>query len=247
MMSQRYQTINALKKITSFQNFVENLDACGFTIAGINSENVFTLCDQFADNIVWHTGNPDTDPWEWRIRVLEERNDIAYAKLFFKKGGYIKRDHYAQFMAIRRPYSSVHAAYAEGMLDAYAKRLCEAIAHAGAIPIHELKKLFGVTRENAWRFERALVELQMSLYITICGNRQKISSDGASYGWHSTMFCTVEAFWGDEIVYEARYIDPVAAYRDLELQIYTINPGAVPRRVRTSICGLSPFPGRPKS
>ena len=89
MMSQRYQTINALKKITSFQNFVENLDACGFTIAGINSENVFTLCDQFADNIVWHTGNPDTDPWEWRIRVLEERNDIAYAKLFFKKGGYI--------------------------------------------------------------------------------------------------------------------------------------------------------------
>ena len=133
------------------------------------------------------------------------------------------------------------------MLAAYAKRLCEAIAHAGAIPIHELKKLFGVTRENAWRFERALVELQMSLYITICGNRQKISSDGASYGWHSTMFCTVEAFWGDEIVYEARYIDPVAAYRDLELQIYTINPGAVPRRVRTFICGLSPFPGRPKS
>ena len=31
--------------------------------------------------------DPETDPWEWRIRVLDERDDIAYAKLFYKKSG----------------------------------------------------------------------------------------------------------------------------------------------------------------
>lgn len=30
----------------------------------------------------WHTGDADTDPWEWRMRVLEERDDVAYAKVF---------------------------------------------------------------------------------------------------------------------------------------------------------------------
>ena len=32
--------------------------------------------------IVWHTGDPETDPWEWRVRVLNERNDVAYANSY---------------------------------------------------------------------------------------------------------------------------------------------------------------------
>ena len=231
----------ALKTIHSFNDFLEDLDICGFTIAGTNPAGVFTLCDLFSENIAWHTECPETDPWEWRIRVLEERDDIAYAKLFFQKGGYMKREHYAHFMAIRRPYGDIEASYREGVLNGYAKRVYEAIAYAGAVPMHELKKLLGVTREENGRFERALTELQMFLYITICGSRQKVSLDGASYGWHSTTFCTVEAFWGDDIAREARTIDPLAAYRELEAQIYRINPNAEPRKVRKFICGLSPF------
>ena len=69
----------------------------------------------------------------------------------------------------------------------------------------------------------------------------KVSLDGTSYGWHSTTFCTAEAFWGDDIAREARTIDPLAAYCELEAQIYRINPNAEPRKVRKFICGLSPF------
>lgn len=237
----RNDTTVELKKIHSFTDFLEDLDICGFSIAGTNAEGVFTLCDLFAENIMWHTGCPETDPWEWRIKVLEERDDIAYAKLFFQKGGYMKREHYARFMAIRRPYGDIDTAFSEGVLSGYVKRVYEAIAYAGAIPMHDLKKMLGVMREENGRFERALTELQMFLYITICGNRQKVSSNDASYGWHSTTLCTTEAFWGDDIVHEARTVNPVSAYHELESQIYRIAPGAEPRRVRKFICGLSPL------
>ncbi len=241
-MAQCVTRLEELKEIRSFEDFLLDLDACGFTLAGVNPAGVFTLSSRFGSNITWHTGLPDTDPWEWRIRVLEEHDDIAYAKLFFKKGGYIRREYYPYFAAIRRPYGDVCAAYAEGVLSGYARRLCEEVAHAGAIPMHELKKSLGVTREDTGRFERALVELQMLLYITICGSRQKVSSGGESYGWYSTMFCTSDAFFGEDMTYEARYIAPLEAYRALESRIYGINPDAEPRKVRKFIGGLSPFP-----
>ena len=41
----------ALKTIHSFNDFLEDLDICGFTIAGTNPAGVFTLCDLFAENI----------------------------------------------------------------------------------------------------------------------------------------------------------------------------------------------------
>lgn len=230
-----------LKPVDTFHDFLEDLDLCGFSIAGTNPEGVFTLCDCFTEHIIWHTGQPETDPWMWRIRCLEERDDIAYAKFFCKKAGYIKRTYYARFMAIRRHYNDIRTAYQEGVFDRYTRYVYEAISYAGVVSMHELKKLLGITREVNGQFERALTTLQMLFYITICGARQKISSDGESYGWHSTLLCTTEVFWGNEMLYEAQSIDPVQAYIALEKQIYCINPNADARKVQKFICGLSPF------
>ncbi len=65
-------------------------------------EGVFTLSDAFGESIAWHTEDPETDPWEWRIRVLDEYTDIAYGKLFFRKSGYITKEWYPYFLAVRR-------------------------------------------------------------------------------------------------------------------------------------------------
>lgn len=71
--------------IQCYDDFIGKLLETGFTIGGENGEGVFTLSDSFTDRIRWHTEELDTDPWEWRMRVLQERDDIAYGKVFFQE------------------------------------------------------------------------------------------------------------------------------------------------------------------
>ena len=78
--------------ILGYNDFVNSLLDAGFSMGGGNSEGIFSVVSwswneapPYDTPVRWHTGDPETDPWEWRIRVLDERDDIAYAKLFFKK------------------------------------------------------------------------------------------------------------------------------------------------------------------
>ncbi len=89
----------------------------------------------------WHTGDPETDPWEWRMRVLEERDDIAYAKLFFRTSGYIAWPLYPLFYAVRRRGESLEEAYRRGTVSGAAKRIYDVLAASGGVPLHDLKLL----------------------------------------------------------------------------------------------------------
>ena len=71
--------------------------------------------------IRWHTGDPETDPWEWRVRVLTEGREIAYAKLFFKKSGYITKQWYPLFLAARRKGQTFQDVYEAGAASHFAK------------------------------------------------------------------------------------------------------------------------------
>ena len=61
------------------------------------------------------------------MRVLEERDDIAYAKLFFKKSGFITREWYPYFLSARRSGFSFEDAYYGGTISNAAKRVYDAI------------------------------------------------------------------------------------------------------------------------
>lgn len=70
--------------ISNFEDFCQELQRCGFSMGGGNSKGIFALIDfdwQTQDAldtpVRWHCGDPEIDPWEWRMRVLEERDDIA--------------------------------------------------------------------------------------------------------------------------------------------------------------------------
>jgi hypothetical protein len=77
----------------------------------------------------------------------------------------------------------------------------------------------------------------MKLFITICGARQKISSTGAEYGWRSTMFCTVEKFWGKTVFEKAKRISAGEAADRITEQIYKLNPDANAGKIRKFIEG----------
>lgn len=233
-------------KIKDYGDFTKELKKAGFSMGGGNAEGIFAIIPwgwneepPYETDVKWHTGEMETDPWEWRIRVLEERDDIAYAKVFFKKSGYISKDWVPYFIACRRGTRTFEETYMDGKLSYEAKRIYDCILEAGAIPSHDLKKMAGFTSKEKSSFDRALIELQMMMFITVCGRKQKISAEGNQYGWSSTMLCTIEEFWGKEIIEKSSQITTGDAVAAITEQILLLNPQAKEKNIKKFIFGRS--------
>lgn len=215
-----------LDTINSFSTFCTSLRKAGFAMGGGNDNGIFSLFPFMTKDIEWHTGNPETDPWEWRIRVLNECNDIAYGKLFFNKTGYITKEWYPYFLRCRRNGKTFEEAYRDGTVSSAAKRIYEQISEYGALPLHEIKKLAGFSKEENSRFERAIVELQMRMFIAMCGSARKVSRAGEEYGWNVTMFCPAERFFGQQVFDEASKLKRDEATEKIRSRIIELNPNA---------------------
>jgi hypothetical protein len=116
--------------VRCYDDFVETLLNAGFSMGGGSADGIYAVIDwgwneqpPYDTPIAWHTDDPETDPWEWRMRVLDERNDIAYAKVFFKKSGFITKEWYPYFLAVRRSGLSFDEAYENGKISHFAKRI----------------------------------------------------------------------------------------------------------------------------
>lgn len=231
-----------VEQIKDYDDFTKALISAGFSMGGGNNEGIYSIIPwswkelpPYETSVKWHTGISDTDPWEWRIRVLDERKDIAYGKLFCKKSGYITEEWYPYFLALRRGNTIFSEDYADGKTSNMAKRIYEVIDEYEVLPVHGLKTLLGVGKEEKSAFDKALVELQENMYLTMCGKQQKLSQKGEEYGWSSTVFCKVETFWREEMFKKAEKIDPDEAYEKIREQILKLNPEASERQIKRFI------------
>lgn len=229
--------------INNFLDFCNALLDSGFSMGGSNAKGIFALIpygwneQELIDMPVkWHTGDSETDPWEWRMRVLEERNDIAYSKVFFRTSGYITKDWYPYFYAVRRKGLTFEQAYLDGTISNMAKRIYEIILNNGEAALHEIKLLGGFSKEDNSAFERAILELQMRMYITMNGRKQKTNKFGEGYGWHSTVFTTVEEFWNSRNL-KIKSIDSDFACEKIKEQILKLNPDACHKKLDKFIKG----------
>ncbi len=233
--------------IRNFEDFCGALQQCGFSMGGGNAKRIFALIDydwleqDLLDTPVkWHCGDPETDPWEWRMRVLEERTDIAYAKVFFKTSGFIAKAWYPYFYAVRRQGESFAEAYDRGGVSHTAKRIYEIVCR-GEAALHEIKALGSFQKADKASFDRALVELQMGMFLTMTGRKQKKNKYGMEYGWNSTVFTTVERFWAER-GFEIPPLDPVESYGKIRQQILLLNPQAEEKTIRKFILGHAAGP-----
>lgn len=230
-------------EINNFGDFCRVLLKCGFSMGGGNAKGIFAVIpytweDQDSvDSIVkWHTGDPETDPWEWRMRVLEERKDIAYSKVFFKTSGYITKEWYPYFYSVRRGNETLEEAYYNGTVSQMEKRIYDLINENGELPFHEIKELGGFKREDNSKFESAIVGLQMRMFITMCGRAQKTNRYGEGYGWNSTVFTTSENFWSSRGV-GLPVTDKNEAYEKIKAQILALNPNSDIKKINKFIKG----------
>lgn len=224
----------------NFGEFCSELLKCGFSMGG-GSKGIYAIIpydwkeQEFLDYPAkWHTGDPVTDPWEWRMRVLEERSEFAYAKVFFGVSGYITKEWYPYFLSVRRHGKSFEEAYNDGVISQTAKRIYDLVSDNGKLAVHEIKQLGGL--EKCKDFDKALTELQMKMYLTMCGRAPKLNKNGEPYGWNSTVFCTPEVFWNDEEVF-SRNISEAEAAEAIGRQVLKLNPEAAERKIKKFIFG----------
>lgn len=230
-------------EIQNFSDFCAALCAAGFSTAGGNPKGIFAVIpfgwkeQKYIDSpIKWHTGDASTDPWEWRMRVLEERDDIAYSKVFFRASGYITKSWYPFFYAVRRKGESLEEAFYSGTVSQMAKHIYDIISENGEVAFHQIKELGGFSSEDNSRFERSIVELQMCMFITICGRARRVNKFGLGYGWNSTVFSTVEDFWNKRGLI-LPMLDPIESYDKIKAQILKLNPNADAKKIDKFIKG----------
>lgn len=226
--------------VQCYEDFCSELMKAGFSLGGGSDKGIFAIVpfdwtEQPEDTPVrWHTGEPDTDPWEWRMRVLEERSDIAYGKVFFRSSGFITEEWYPYFLAARRQGMTFEEAWQAGRISDLARRIYQAVSGNGRTPMHDIKRLAGLIGETSAHIEKAMTDLQMMMYLTICGRQQKKNMYGEPYGWSSTVFCTPEEFWHTD-----SFSLPSAeeAEQMITARVAELNPAAQARKIRKFIYG----------
>lgn len=230
--------------VKNFEEFCGELTKCGFSMGGGSSKGIFAVIpydwkeqEHLDVPAKWHTGDKETDPWEWRMRVLEERKDIAYSKLFFNASGYITKEWYPYFISVRRQGRNFSEAYESGEISQTAKTVYDIVSGNGAAALHEIKLLGAFAKEDKSRFDKAVTELQMKMYITMCGRTSKKSRTGEEYGWKATVFTTPEEFFGGDFIAKAMEIPPKEAEEKIREQILKLNPQAEEKKIKKFIYG----------
>jgi len=217
--------------VRCYEDFIETLLNAGFSMGGGSADGIYSIINwvwnekpPYETPIEWHTGNPETDPWEWRMRVLDERNDIAYAKIFFKKSGFITKEWYPYFLSARRGGLTFDEAYDYGTISHYAKRIYDAVVENGALATHNIKKVAGFGKEDKTNFDKALTELQMKMFLTMCGKQYKSIKAEINNCWASTVMTTTESFFGEKVFEKADDISQEAAVEKIKEQVLKLNP-----------------------
>lgn len=225
-------------ELTPFRNFGEFVDrvhTAGFLPGALDCEGAaFSVGDLCGEGVVWHTGDDDHDPWQYRIRVLSETEDIAYGKFFSKKSGYITRDWMPRFIAARRRAYSFDEMWQAGRMSRCAKKVYDLLRETPVLATHDIRSLGNFAGEKKSALESALAELQMSMFITVCGEAQKISAEGEPYGWPGSIFCTVENFFAG-VEEEAGGIDPARAADEISDNVREFAPNVSPRALKALI------------
>lgn len=216
-------------KITEYGKFLDIVEDVGFMPLSKNCIDFINLSDLTLTE-QWHTGLA-SDPWQWRIKI-EADNKAGYAKLFDKKPGFISLQWYPVFLAARRRGRSFGDMYSEGLISNYAKKIYALFEKHENLAIFEIKAMAGFTRESNSKFEAAMCELQMGMFITINGTKQKISAKGDLYGWPATAYSTVERWAGEELISKAQRINPKDAADEILERIEQFSPNTEPKKAR---------------
>lgn len=194
----------------------------------------FSVEEHTASN-AWWTGDPATDPWEWREIVAAE-HAVAYGKLFDGKAGFISLEWLPRFANARRNGWDFDGKWQNGDASHRERAIMvhfvdpeseDAPVFTGAsIPSTELKRMAGFGKGGEKNFPGILTALQMQLYLVIGGFRRRKNRRGDEFGMPVSVIMTPESIWGYDTVTAAYDESPADSWRQIFEHARALAPGA---------------------
>lgn len=219
--------------INNFGEFTDEMRKIGFCLSGNNGEGIFSLEKYYSEDIEYHTGDLELDPWQWRHRAVEETKDIFYGKVFHGKSGWITKEWINDFVSVRRRGKSIDDLYKDGLISKMDKSIYAYIKDNNKASLVEIKNEFG--KENKTQIAKSITNLQMKILITMCGETRKISAQGIPYGWPVTLFSTVEARYHHDILEDDSTTSSEESYLKISDHIKVLNPEVNEKKIKSFI------------
>ncbi len=177
--------------LNSYNDFIDRVNELGFMALSNIHEGFPSLSSETSKN-QWHTGEAETDPWQWKDRAAEEKK-LAFGCILGGNKGFISEKMYQYFYSVYKPTLSMEERWEEGMISTELWNLWQLFNKKTLLDTAEIRKEMGVTAKSGGsKLDRAVVQLQREYYITVAGNRYKINKQGEPYGWPANTYDKVE-------------------------------------------------------
>ncbi len=183
----------------------------------------------------WWTGDPQIDPWEWRVLAARSER-VVYGKFFAGKAGFLSLDWLPYFVNYRRDGYDFDSLYEEGSARRRAKLLMDLFEDREELLTCDMKSLAGFGKGGEKNFNGILTELQMQTYLVMKDFRQRVSKAGRPYGMSVAVCTTPEHIWGYDRVTSAYAEDPAASWERIAAWMRKQYPHAAEAQIRR-ICG----------
>jgi len=200
---------------------------------------------------VWWTGDPGTDPWEWR-QILARDERVAYGKFFGKKAGFIAKEWFPVFANYRRNGYDFDALFEDELASYRSKRIMDTFLldekmTGRELLSNELKELAGFGKGGEKNFDGVLAVLQMQTYLIMSDFRQRRNKKGQTYGWHIAAVKTPETKWGYDFVTSGYAEEPVESWKKIAMSVLDAFPDATDTALQKELAIRYPGTGKPQS
>ena len=174
-----------LRELNSADDLADLVHAVGFIPLFSNAVKGFSV-EELTRGSAWWTGDPDTDPWEWR-KMLAVDPDIAYGKFFGRNAGFVDKDFFPVFANYRRNGYDYDALYEDGLASHRSKKIMDVFgldeeACGSELMTPEIRAKAGFARETARRIMRVPLRIFRCRHIS----SQATSAEGLTGSGRST-------------------------------------------------------------
>jgi len=179
-----------------YEDFLDRVDELGFMALSSVLPGLPSLLEETPGEN-WHTGDPDTDPWQWKNRAADEKR-LAFGCILGGHKGFVAARMYPLFYQAFHPREHMEERWASCQISQTVWQLWRLFEEKTLLNTSDIRREMGVTlKKGGSKVDRAITELQQYYYITVAGSRQKADKYGQPYGWPANVYDKVDN-WAPE-------------------------------------------------
>ncbi len=197
--------------LQNYNQFISRVNELGFMALSNILPGLPSVVEESTKE-AWHTGDPDTDPWQWKDRAAEEKH-LAFGCILGGHKGFVSKRMYPYFYACFQPVETMEYRWQEGLVNQEVKQLWMLFQTKTLLNTSDIRHEMGVGKKGGSKVDNAIVELQKLYYITVAGNRRKLNKAGEPYGWPANVYDKVENWAPASWLNTSRDLDKLEAGR----------------------------------